>query len=181
MKKLLTYLVALLLIMVAISCRTKQLPPDTQVNNSSSTSKVTEKEKTDNTKAIIDSLRLLLAKVKTSKPECDSICQAEVDKAYSLLNMMKQSGDNSYELKYDALKRQLDLVLKVAAAKNTEKTIIKETDKNSDSQGIKYVQVKVIPDFYRYSAYLGWAAAAFIGLRIFQKIGARWPGVRLLS
>lgn len=181
MKKLLTYLTALLIVTLVISCRTKQLPPDTQVTASSSNSSLHEKEKTDNSKAILDSLRLLLAKVKTSRPECDSICQAEVDKAYSLLNMMKQSGDNSYELKYDALKRQLDLVMKIAATKNTDKAVVAETDKKSDSQSVRYVTIKVIPDFYRYSAYLGWAAAAFIGLRIFQKIGAKWPGVRLLS
>ena len=155
MKKLFTYLTVLTLVFAVIGCRTKQLPPNTMVTTSSSDSKLHENEKTDNNKAILDSLRLLLAKVKTAKPECDSICQAEVDKAYSLLNMMKQSGDNGYELKYDAIKRQLDLVMKIAATKDTEKTSVAETNKSKDTQEVKYVQVNVIPDFYRYSAYLG--------------------------
>jgi hypothetical protein len=64
-------------------------------------------------KAILDSLIIQIAKVKTAKPECDSITQATLDQVLRQLNSRKKSGDNEAGIYFDELKNQLVIWQKI--------------------------------------------------------------------
>ena len=58
-------------------------------------------------KAIIDSLKLVIGKYKTAKPECDSITNAAIADVLSRINSSKSSGDNKLGFYYDKLNQTL--------------------------------------------------------------------------
>ncbi|MEO8239237.1 MAG: hypothetical protein ABI576_14120 [Flavobacterium sp.] len=117
-------------------------------------------------KAIIDSLMIQIAKVKTAKPECDSITQATVDQLLSQLNNRKKSGDNEAGIYYDKLKKMLVIWQKMAQtqnetlATNKEKTDIKTDDK------IVEVPVKYIPLWVKILAWIGFGFLLYAVWRI---------------
>lgn len=130
------------------------------------------KHKTDSVKvtqvnkAIQDSLIIQVAKVKTAKPECDSITQATLDQVLKQLNSRKKSGDNEAGIYYDELKGQIIAWQKIAEtykeklATNKEKIYIK-----GDKEIIK-IPVKYIPWWVKYLAYLGAATLLYGAYRI---------------
>jgi exopolysaccharide biosynthesis protein len=116
--------------------------------------------------AILDSLITKIAKVKTAKPECDSITQAALDQVLKQLNSRKKSGNNEAGIYYDELKSQIIAWQKIAEtyseklATNKEKIYIK-----GDKQ-IVNVPVKYIPWWVEYLAYLGAATLLYVAYRI---------------
>ncbi|PWA09511.1 hypothetical protein [Flavobacterium laiguense] len=121
---------------------------------------------TEISKAIQDSLIIQVAKVKTAKPECDSITQATLDQVLKQLNSRKKSGDNEAGIYYDELKGQIIAWQKIAEtykeklATNKEKIYIK-----GDKEIIK-IPVKYIPWWVKYLAYLGTATLLYGAYRI---------------
>ncbi|MBA0884917.1 hypothetical protein [Flavobacterium undicola] len=119
-------------------------------------------------KAILDSLVIQIAKVKTAKPECDSITQATLNQVLKQLNSRKKSGDNEAGIYYDELKNQIITWQKLAetysekTAKNKENTIIKV-----EKQIVK-IPVKYVPWWVEYLAYLGAATLLFVAYRILR-------------
>jgi hypothetical protein len=134
MKKAIAYFFTMLIMLLVfssflISCKAKLPAPD--INKEVFTQKDTTShiKITDNSKAIIDSLLIAIGKIKTAKPECDSVAQAAVDNVLRSINSSKKSGDNGYQLKYNELLKRLELVVKIGATKNeaTKDFIAKET------------------------------------------------------
>lgn len=78
-------------------------------------------KKTEINKAIIDSLTIALGKVKTPKPECDSVCQIAINNVLARLNIKKKSGDNSYHIRYDPETNTLYINNKIGATENKSK------------------------------------------------------------
>ena len=120
------------------------------------------KEKTtDNNLAIIDSLKILIQRVKTSKPECDSITNAKIEELMLQINSKKISGNNSFGVYYDKLRKELIAYAKLGATK-TEITLtaekVKEITKEAD---IKYIPVKYIPKWIQILSYIGAGTIAF--------------------
>ncbi|WP_268846571.1 hypothetical protein [Flavobacterium aestivum] len=116
--------------------------------------------------AILDSLIIQIAKVKTTKPECDSITQATVDQLLKQLNSRKKSGDNEAGIHYNELKKELVIWQKIAqtqsenVATNKEKTVVKV-----DKQFVK-VPVKYIPLWIKILAFIGFGFLVYVGYRI---------------
>lgn len=85
--------------------------------------------------ALVDSINFFISKIKTQKPECDSITQAAIDNLLQNINQQRQSGDNGYSLKYDELNRKLQLLISIGATKNQStdsvktKTVVKTQTK----------------------------------------------------
>lgn len=117
------YFFALLMILLGssiflVSCKAKQLPPDTQTEIFNQKDSSSHTQTTNHSKAIIDSLILAIGKIQTAKPECDSVAQLAVENFIKTLNTSKKSGDNSYEIKYNELLKRLEIVMKIGATKN---------------------------------------------------------------
>lgn len=127
MKKAIAYFFTLLIILLAsslflVSCKAKPLPPEKHIEILKEKDTTSHIKTIDNSKAIIDSLRIYIGQIKTSKPECDSVTQAAIENLLRTLNTSKQSGDNSYEIKYNQLLKRLDLIVKIGATKNEATT-----------------------------------------------------------
>lgn len=124
-------------------------------------SKVTEVNK-----AIIDSLIIVIAKVKTAKPECDSITQTTLDNVLAQLNTRKKSGDNEAGIYYDKLKKMIVIYSKLAETK-TENTAVnkKLTDVKAEKQIIS-IPVKYIPLWVKILAWIGGLTVVFVIWRI---------------
>lgn len=86
-------------------------------------------EHTNVNRAIIDSLGIMIGRIKTARPECDSITQAEIDRVLLQLNRYIQSGENSYRLTYDIYKKILSINTKIGQTRNTEITDSKSHDR----------------------------------------------------
>ncbi|MFE3847143.1 hypothetical protein ACFX5D_04070 [Flavobacterium sp. LB3P45] len=116
--------------------------------------------------AIIDSLIVQIAKVKTAKPECDSITQATLDQVLKQLNTSKKSGNNEATIHYDEFLKKLVIILKQAETK-TENTATKkiDTDTSKDKEIVK-VEVKYIPWWVKCFAYWGFACLLYVAWRI---------------
>lgn len=118
--------------------------------------------------AIIDSLIVQIAKVKTAKPECDSITQATLDQVLKQLNTSKKSGYNEAKIYYDELLRKLVIILKQGETK-TENTATKKTDTaTSKDKEIVKVPVKYIPWWVKCLAYWGAACLLYVAWRIYS-------------
>lgn len=173
MKKALAYFFSLLLILLVssvflVSCKTAQpTAPDLNTEKTTQNDSLTDVTVVDNNKAIIDSLSWQIAKIKTSKKDCDSLSQDAVNKVLKSLNAKKQSGDNSYELKYNALKRQFDLIVKIGATKNVSTTKKQTKNKTSYRYITKTITVqKPLPKWKFYLMLIGGAAIAFTVFRV---------------
>lgn len=151
---------------LATSCKSK--PIISTIDNEKSVSTEVVKEKfVNNNLAIIDSLKILIATVKTSKPECDSITNAKIDDLLLQINSNKQSGDNSFGVYYDKLKKQIVAYSKIGATKS-EIT----NDKSTKAEIIKQVTVTKIPVKYipKWVQFLAFIGAGTIGFGVFKVI-----------
>lgn len=121
---------------------------------------------TEVSKAILDSLIIKVAKVKTSKPECDSITQATLDQVLRQLNTYKKSGDNETGVQYDEKLNRLVLWLKQAESKNQNSATSKSVnDKAKEVLPPVIVKVKFIPFWVKILAWIGGITLAFLGWR----------------
>jgi hypothetical protein len=121
---------------------------------------------TEVNKAIMDSLIIQIAKVKTTKPECDSITQATLNQVLKQLNSRKKSGDNEVGIYYNELKNQIVAWQKLAQTYNEKLATNKEKINIKGDKEIVKIPVKYIPWWVKYLAYLGAATLVFGAYRI---------------
>jgi len=134
MKKALTYWFALLLILlvasaVLVSCKTKQPLQNTTIESTEKVTDTNTLEKIRVNQAILDALYLKIAKIYSSKPECDSLINFYRNELAKSIAVSKTSGDNGYEIKFNEVKQQLEFLIKVGQTENKE--IIKHTHTNN--------------------------------------------------
>lgn len=89
-------------------------------------------------KAVDDKLITPIVQSQTGNVVFDSLVNTKVDEILSKLNTAKNSGDNSYKLIYDKLKKQLEFYVRIAQTQN-ENTAVK------DEKVKTIIQVKKIP------------------------------------
>lgn len=136
MKKSIIYL--LLISFFLVSCKTskKMISTDTIVS--------TETNKKDSTKTVVinqvinDKIITPVIQSNTGKREFDSLVNAKVDEILLKLNTSKSSGDNSYQLLYNKLKKQLEFYSKIAQTKN-------ENIQTNSSKAKTIIRIKKIP------------------------------------
>ncbi|WP_158728639.1 hypothetical protein [Flavobacterium sp. I-STPA6A] len=116
--------------------------------------------------AILDSLVIKIAKVKTAKPECDSITQATLEQVLKQLNSYKKSGSNEAKIYYDDLLKQVVVLLKQAETKS-ENTASKKIAKDiAKEKEIVKIPVKYIPWWAKILAFLGGITVVYLSYRI---------------
>ncbi|WP_394760071.1 hypothetical protein [Flavobacterium sp.] len=148
-----------------VGCKAKPII-STNTKETEKTIEIIKEKTTDNNLAVIDSLKILIHNVKTSKPECDSITNAKIDELLLQINSKKTSGDNSFGVYYDKLRKELIAYTKLGAT-TTEVT----SNHNYKTEVLKEVSVKEIPVRYvpkwiQILAYIGAGAIAFGVFRI---------------
>lgn len=168
MKKAIAYFFTMLMILFVasvflISCKSKQQQPDVNIEVSKEKDSSSHTKNTEINKAIMDKWLLYIGQIKTAKPECDSITQAALENVLRSMNVNKQSGDNSYQFKYNQLLKRLELIIKIGATKNeiTKDFKIKETF--NDRFITKTITLKErLPNWQLYLMIIGSAAIVFV-------------------
>lgn len=117
-------------------------------------------------KAIIDSLIIQIAKVKTAKPECDSITQATIDQLLKQLNSRKKSGDNEVGIYYDDLKKAIITWNKIAQTQSVNTAVNNQNITANTEKEIVKVPVKYIPLWVKILAWIGFGFLVYAVWRI---------------
>lgn len=118
-------------------------------------------------KAIDDRLITPIVQSQTGNTVFDSLVNAKVDEILSKLNTAKNSGDNSYKLIYDKLKKQLEFYAQIAQTKN-ENTAVKN-EKVKTIIHVKKIPVlvkKPLSKLEKFLMGLGILAIFYIGFKI---------------
>lgn len=105
--------------------------------------------------AVLDSLFVQFSKVKTLKPECDSIAQLAFDQILVQLNSKKKSGQNEMGIYYDTIKKMIVGWQKMAQTQNEKTTSNKTTNAVNLEKEKVQVPVKYIPFWVKILAILG--------------------------
>lgn len=172
MKKALAYFFAMLMILLLsslflISCKSKQLPPDVRQEVFKQKDSSSHIKTIDNSKAIIDSLRIDIGKIKTSKPECDSVTQIAIENLLRTLNTSKQSGDNSYKIQYNQLLKRLDLIIKIGATKNVQNNDYQIKEISSDRYITRTITIKErLPKWQLYLMIIGIGTILYLVIKV---------------
>lgn len=125
---LVTVIATLLFSECFISCKSKKPLVETVTTVLESKELVSVRNELVKSKAINDSLFAFIGNIRTSKPECDSVCQEAVDKALQNVNSKKTSGGNQAGFYYDKYKKML------VAYSKLEETV----SQTKDSTNIQY-------------------------------------------
>lgn len=123
MKKAFIYILSVFIILLfsslfLVSCKAKQPLQETKETATVNHDSIFQSRVITRNKAIIDSLKIVIGKVKTAKPECDSVCQIAIDRLLSQLNSKKTSGSNSVETNYNPKDNSLNINTKVGETKS---------------------------------------------------------------
>ncbi len=123
MKTALAYFFSFLVILIfasifLVSCKVKEPFRETNKETIINHDSIFQSRLITRNKAIIDSLKIIIGKIHTTKPECDSVCQISIDNLLSQLNSKKKSGSNSVETKYNPKDNSLNINTKIGETKN---------------------------------------------------------------
>lgn len=167
MKVILIIVSAFIFVMSVFGCASKP------IENTHTIERIIE-HRTDSVKttqvnaAILDSLIIQIAKVKTAKPECDSITQATLDQVLKQLNTSKKSGNNEAKIYYDDFLKELVIILKQAETKTENTATIKKDTATSKDKEIVKVPVKYIPWWVKCLAYWGAVCLLYLAWKIYS-------------
>ncbi len=146
MRKPILYFIVLLVILFSaslflVSCKSQQPIQEKTVVIENNQRVIDSLRELLINKAIEDKLNIKVPGSNTGNANLDSIVNKAVADILSKINYSKTSGDNSFEILYDALKRELVVNAKVGqtTSSNTKVTDTKTSDKTIDK--IKEVPV----------------------------------------
>lgn len=118
-------------------------------------------------KAVDDKLITPIAQSQTGNVVFDSLVNTKVDEILSKLNTAKNSGDNSYKLIYDKLKKQLEFYAQIAQTKNESTAVKNEKIKTIiQIKKIPVVVEKSLSKLEKFLMVLGIFALLYIGFKI---------------
>jgi hypothetical protein len=120
-------------------------------------------------KAIQDSLFIKINEIKTIKPECDSITNAEIKKVLQRLNSIKKSGNNEFGVFYDALENQLVIYANLKESIDRDTRVLKGLLEQNKELKSETVEVKVYPKWLLVLSFIGVLFILFLAWR-FSKI-----------
>jgi hypothetical protein len=120
-------------------------------------------------RAIQDSLLIQINKIKSAKPECDSLINNEIKNTLQRLNNIKKSGNNEFGIFYDALKNQVIVYANIKESIEKDTRVLKALLEQNKEFKTQTIEVKVYPKWLVYLAILGGLFILFIGFR-FSKI-----------
>lgn len=141
-------IVYFLCILLLSSCLgTKKIVEKKAIKNT--TEKVEVKKDSTNVveknRAIADKLDVAVPKAKTSDANFNKIVDEKVDEILAKLNTTKTSGDNSYRLYYNLLKRQVEFEAKIGETQNenTSTNSEEKTEKTTEEVIDTYIYKRV--------------------------------------
>lgn len=160
--------ILLLLLLVLSSCGASKKYKSEDTLLVSTTSNKDSTKTTLINQAIEDKLITPVVQSQTGNVAFDSLVNKKVDEILQKLTTEKISGDNSYSLLYDSLKKQLEFYIKVAQTKN-ENTQVNSQKDNTKIQ-IKKVPVEVVKPLTKLQKFLmglGVLSLLFVGVKAF--------------
>lgn len=176
MKKSILHLCTMLLILLGsslffTSCKTQQIPTEPIVINHEKETSTSENETINN--AINDKTIIPVIESKSNNKAFDSLVNAKVDEILNKLNYQKQSGNNSLEVKYNALLKQLEIISKMGQTSNKDKsTNAKEIIEVPVIKKVPYPVIQPLTKLQKLLIALGVGFAGFYTIKY---------GIRLVS
>lgn len=174
-KTSLRYWFAMLLILLlasffVVSCKAKKQPETTHTIERIIEMRNDTISQKEISKAITDSLFLKIQEIKSSKPECDSIINAEIKKLLQQIASKKQSGDNQLGFYYDELNNMLVAYGSISESINEKLKILESLkDKEKDKKVVE-IPVEYIPKWVKYLAWIGGIFISFYTIKYGIKI-----------
>lgn len=177
MKKTIRYYFTMLLILLSsslflVSCKAQKPPQEPIVIHQNKETVSTQKETIN--KAIADQTKIPVIVQKSNNTAFDSLVNAKVDEILNKLNYQKQSGDNSLEVKYNALLKQLEINSKIGQTTNKDNS-------NTDKERIEVPVIKEVPypviqpltKLQKLLIALGVGTVGFFGIKLFVFIKSK--------
>lgn len=173
MKKALTYWFVFLFILAATSflfvgCKAKPVETKHTIEKTIET-KIDSVSTIKISKAIQDSLLIKINEIRTAKPECDSITNAEIKNALQRLNNVKKSGNNEFGVFYDQIKNEVVIYANIKEQIERDTAVLKEMLSDFKEMKQETIVKKVYPRWLVILAILGGLFIIFLGWR-FSKI-----------
>ncbi|RDI07038.1 hypothetical protein [Flavobacterium sp. AG291] len=169
-----TWLLIFIGLILIASCGKPPLPTVKETDNTTQNTTVNTiaTKEIDRNKAIADSLQVVIGKIRTSKKECDSVCQEAIDKILEQVNTNKVSGDNKYGVYYDKYRNLLIAYQNLAETKSEKNYVSRDSIVYIDKLKTKEIPVvvKFTPWYYKYPAYFGWACLLFFCGYLISKV-----------
>jgi len=167
MKKSLQYWFSMLLILLVssflvVSCKAKQQPQNTHTIEKTIETKLDSVSTIKISQAIQDSLILKINQIKTAKPECDSITNAEIKNVLQRLNNVKKSGNNEFGILYDELKNEIVIYANIKEAIEKDTKILKSLISDLKNSKSEIIIQEVYPKWLVWLAVIGGLSIAFI-------------------
>lgn len=177
-------LLLLVLFFIPVSCKIlkKQEKPIIQTEKKSTIDSLLREIKnlTQINREINDKTSIYIPDLNTGNSECDSICNTRMREMLVTVNRVIESGNNKYQLLYNEHSKTIDLLAKIAATQDSQTDTKEKQYQGESKEVVKPVIVKVIPKFWKYSAYLGWAAALLLIVTITNKVRS-WGTKKLFT
>lgn len=117
-------------------------------------------------KAIQDSLLIKINEIRTAKPECDSITNAEIKNVLQRLNNAKKSGNNEFGVFYDQIKNEVVIYANIKEQIERDTAVLKAMLSDFKEMKQETIVKKVYPRWLVILAILGGLFILFLGWRI---------------
>lgn len=166
---------AIFFIGLATGCAKKPVATSEQIKKEKEIVYIQKDSQTTKSLAILDSLKLTIENIKTSKSECDSITNAKIEELLQRLNTRKVSGNNSFGIYYDKLKRELVAYSNIGETQSQKIAQLEKTLSEKSNQKTITVPVKYIPKEVKYFAWFGLLALLYLLYKIIKPI-LLWVG-----
>lgn len=157
-----------------VSCKTKQPLQNTTVETKDKETVTDTKETFTINREILDKMLFNISQINSSNPDCDSLINYYRIELAKSLTAFKQSGDNSYELKYNEALKRLELIAKIGRTENKE--VLKNTNTKTTYTLQKTVEVPVKMPLTWWEMFWiksGQIALPIIGIFLFIKLNGR--------
>lgn len=150
-----------------LGCKPKQALTEKHIEISKQHDSTVIASKIKVNQAINDSLKVVIGKISTQKKECDSVCQATVDRLLSQLNSRKQSGNNSAGVFYDTITKTITVYNRVGQTQDSVSSKIRTQYKDKLIYLDRPIEVeKPLAKWQLFLMYFGVAALTYSGIKI---------------
>jgi hypothetical protein len=153
--------------LLLVSCKATKAPlePTPIVVNQSTVTDTTKTEVIS--KAIADKITIPVMVQKSNNRVFDSLVNAKVDEILAKLDYTKQSGDNSLEVKYNALLKKLEIITKIGETNSTKVTAIKiQKIEIPVIQKVPYPVIQPLTKLQKILIALGVGFTGFYGIKL---------------
>lgn len=157
-----TFLLFILFLVFIISCRTHKVAQQ----STSIFQKTKDTIYIERTLPVHDTLYITVPSIRTTRPECDSLCQQQLQNTLAQLATAKTAGANSYGVYYDKYRQQLVMYQNLKEQYNTYRSHQEKTQTSL----FKLQPVPYIPIWAKILAGIGVLVIIYICYKIIALI-----------